>query len=296
MNSPNKNSLGDRPDSSVYVEDLTYLHGFEERLVVIMLGLPARGKSYISKKLRRYLEWIGYTARVFNVGDRRRLVADTKQDASFFDPNSKDMVNVRDRVALDVLDELIDWTKKTRGGRVGIHDATNCTKKRREQLLERLKSETTLNVLFIESICNDTGLIEVNIGMKTKSPDYKNVTKEEAMKDFHERLKNYELAYQELGSGDDDKPYIKLIDVGRQVLANKISGYLPSQIVTFLMNYHIQPRSIWLTRHGESIANTQGILGGDSELSEEGHVYAAALSKFGKKPQIMLKLSPINTY
>lgn len=27
--------------------------------MVIMVGLPARGKTYISKKLTRYLNWIG---------------------------------------------------------------------------------------------------------------------------------------------------------------------------------------------------------------------------------------------
>ena len=27
--------------------------------VVIMVGLPARGKTYMSKKLTRYLNWIG---------------------------------------------------------------------------------------------------------------------------------------------------------------------------------------------------------------------------------------------
>lgn len=27
--------------------------------VIVMVGLPARGKTYISKKLTRYLNWIG---------------------------------------------------------------------------------------------------------------------------------------------------------------------------------------------------------------------------------------------
>lgn len=33
-----------------------------------MVGLPARGKSYLSNKLMRYLRWLEYDVKVFNVG------------------------------------------------------------------------------------------------------------------------------------------------------------------------------------------------------------------------------------
>lgn len=33
------------------------------------------------------------------------------------------------------------------------------------------------------------------------------------------------------------------------------------------MNAHLYPRVIWLTRHGESIDNIHGRIGGDSSLS-----------------------------
>lgn len=36
---------------------------------------------------------------------------------------------MRDELALETLEELIDWLKK--GGRVAIHDATNSTRDRR---------------------------------------------------------------------------------------------------------------------------------------------------------------------
>jgi 6-phosphofructo-2-kinase len=45
------------------------------KLVVVMVGLPARGKSYITKKIQRYLSWQQHETRIFNVGNRRRVVA-----------------------------------------------------------------------------------------------------------------------------------------------------------------------------------------------------------------------------
>jgi len=44
------------------------------KLVLVMVGLPARGKSYITLKLCRYLRWLGFQTRSFNAGDYRREV------------------------------------------------------------------------------------------------------------------------------------------------------------------------------------------------------------------------------
>ena len=45
------------------------------KLVIVMVGLPARGKSYVTKKIARYLNWMQHDTRIFNVGNRRREVA-----------------------------------------------------------------------------------------------------------------------------------------------------------------------------------------------------------------------------
>lgn len=42
------------------------------KLVIVMVGLPARGKSYITEKLCRYLNWLQHEAKIFTVSDRRR--------------------------------------------------------------------------------------------------------------------------------------------------------------------------------------------------------------------------------
>lgn len=46
--------------------------GDQEKIVIPMVGLPARGKSYFSKKITRFLHWLGYSCKIFNVGNYRR--------------------------------------------------------------------------------------------------------------------------------------------------------------------------------------------------------------------------------
>ncbi len=183
------------------------------KLVIIMVGLPARGKSYITKKMHRYLSWQQHNTKIFNVGNRRRIAAgvanpadaspttaekhmdlpaqaasilskgancpeivvqdeptkldlntsadDAKsgekidQSASFFDPKNEAASRLREQVALDTLDELLDYLLHG-GGAVGILDATNSTVHRRQLLVEHIKArEPKLGILFIESVCHD---------------------------------------------------------------------------------------------------------------------------------------------
>ena len=50
----------------------------------------------------------------------------------------------------------------------------------------------------------------------------------------------------------------------------------------YLLNFNLAPRQIWITRHGESVDNVNGKIGGDSDLSVRGTAYAKALTNFIK--------------
>ncbi|KAK3846776.1 MAG: 6-phosphofructo-2-kinase-domain-containing protein [Linnemannia gamsii] len=261
-------------------------HEFGSKLVVIMVGLPARGKSYLVKKLQRYLTWLQYDTKVFNVGNRRRIASkgDNKNGTShshvFFDPKNRAAKEIRDELALESLEELIAWLKQ--GGRVGIHDATNSSRERRKLLLNRLEAEPNCRVLFIESICTDPVVLAHNLTMKLSSPDYEGMDEKQARDDFRKRLENYERAYQTLGEDDEEDgiQYCKLINVGKKVIAYNIQGYLAGQCIFYLMNFNLSPRCIWLTRHGESADNLVGKIGGDAPLSARGKRYGECLSRF----------------
>lgn len=210
------------PDGKIAERDVA------AKLVIIMVGLPARGKSYITKKIQRYLSWQQHDARIFNVGNRRRIAAGMKpkvnptsaddpngvdgrlhaatillngvtqpesdeptvldlnsnseaektvqnlssdpndrifegghdvnkidQSANFFDPTNATAAQLREKVAMDTLDEVLDYLINSHGA-VGILDATNSTLKRRDLLVQKIRErEPKLGILFIESICHD---------------------------------------------------------------------------------------------------------------------------------------------
>ena len=71
-----------------------------------------------------------------------------------------------------------------------------------------------------------------------------------------------------------------MIDVGRKIVSHQIRGFLAAQTVYYLVNFNLSPRQIWITRHGESIDNVNGKIGGNSGLSENGQRYAQALTRF----------------
>ena len=86
--------------------------------VIAMVGLPARGKTYISKKLSRYLKWLGVNTRVFNLGQyRRKIEGYDKPKHDFFDPNNPEGVKVRRQVCEEALRDLCSWIDD--GGEVG---------------------------------------------------------------------------------------------------------------------------------------------------------------------------------
>ncbi|KAI8884997.1 bifunctional 6-phosphofructo-2-kinase/fructose-2,6-bisphosphate 2-phosphatase [Backusella circina FSU 941] len=257
----------------------------------IQVGLPARGKSYIVKKLRRYLNWLQYETRVFNVGNMRRVVETTQeQSAEFFDPENRDGSRIRDEVAMKVLEQLIDWLKQ--GGRVAIHDATNSTIQRRELLIDRLSREPDMKVLLLESVCTDRNVLERNFRLKLSGPDYKDKDHATALSDFRHRVMNYEKAYEAVGDWEEkhDIQYCKLVNVGKKVIAHNISGYLSGQCIFYLMNFNLAERQIFVTRHGESEDNLSGRIGGDAPLSKKGRKFSRALAKFVNEQRIAFAL------
>lgn len=254
--------------------------------VIVMVGLPARGKTYISKKLTRYLNWIGVPTKVFNVGQYRRDAVKSYKNFEFFRPDNEEAMKIRKACAVTALHDVSAYLTQEQG-QVAVFDATNTTRDRREMILSFAK-ENGYKVFFVESICDDPDIIAANITqVKLTSPDYEDCDREEALEDFLKRIECYKTNYLPL---DDERDrslsYIKIFNVGSRYLVNHVLDHIQSRIVYYLMNIHVTPRSIYLCRHGESELNVVGRIGGDSGLSTHGSKFASALAAFIQEQSI----------
>ena len=213
-----------------------------EGLVLVMVGLPARGKSFISQKLQRFLRWRGHPARIFNVGDRRRTTCTAPQDAQFF---SEANVEVRNKIAEGVLHEMIDWLRTGEGygdiGRAAIFDATNSNKFRRANVVDMLRAELPqVKVLFIESVCDDMQTIEINLLQKVRaSPDFEGQDEERALLELRARIREYESQYETL-SPTEGFAFIKLFNLSSRLHLNHVYGRAAKSLVPYMMGIHVR--------------------------------------------------------
>ncbi|GLE03057.1 hypothetical protein PINS_up011936 [Pythium insidiosum] len=251
------------------------------KLMLFLVGLPARGKTFIGHILARHLTWMGHQTQVFNSGEYRRRLVGAHVNHDFWDPHNADSAAIRKRIARQCLDDAIS-ALETDACDCVIFDATNATRNRRRMLREVLLERFKCEMMFIESVYNEAGMIESSINdMKLNSADYAERTLEETADDYRRRIEHYHAVYETMDAEREaNVPFIRVVDVGRQIFANQVYGYLQSRIMFLMANLNLKPRPIWLSRHGESIYNTQKRIGGDSPLSPLGVQYAMQLDRF----------------
>eukprot|EP00512_Aurantiochytrium_limacinum_P005207 CAMPEP_0171498374 /NCGR_PEP_ID=MMETSP0958-20121227/7813_1 /TAXON_ID=87120 /ORGANISM="Aurantiochytrium limacinum, Strain ATCCMYA-1381" /LENGTH=868 /DNA_ID=CAMNT_0012032763 /DNA_START=697 /DNA_END=3303 /DNA_ORIENTATION=+ len=228
------------------------------KLVVVMVGLPARGKSFTARKLKRFLCWRNSRARIFNAGKyrrERRAKSDSDHDsqqegsndnANFFETSNEEGSRVRQEAANRALSDLLAYLSKSKNTAVGIFDATNSTRARRRWIVEQAKG--IASVVFIEVICDDEEVLMENLLSKVRnSPDFEGMDEEKALGDLRARIAAYEKAYEPV---DEDVSYIKIYNMSSKMLANKIYGRLARSILPYMLSLHVGLRPIYFVRAG----------------------------------------------
>ncbi|KAF9482303.1 bifunctional 6-phosphofructo-2-kinase/fructose-2,6-bisphosphate 2-phosphatase [Pholiota conissans] len=249
------------------------------KILVITIGLPARGKTHISRALERYLRWMGVKTQVISLGDYRRktIGGAQKLPPDYFTlegEKSPETMALRKKVS-DGCEQLI-WDYFESGGQVVIYDANNGTRAARHALAEKF-DKAGIHVVMLESLCDNKEIIETNIrSVKISSPDYKGWDPDKAVEDYYTRIRGHEKYYEPLE--ERTWPYIKIINVGEKIILNNIQGYLQSRIVFFLMNIHNRFRTIYFARSGQSLIEHS--YKADSDLSPAGWDYAEKLKDF----------------
>ncbi|KAI8967802.1 6-phosphofructo-2-kinase-domain-containing protein [Mycotypha africana] len=244
-------------------------------VAIIIVGLPARGKTHIARSLCRYLRWMGVSTEVFSIGNYRRNQLGPVPN-EMFDPHNDLASEKMYKIADDCLEDMIQWLQQGEGHQVGIYDGNNGLESRRQEIYDRLIA-LDIHALFIESICDKPSVVLENIlSVKISSPDYVGWDPEKAMQDYNHRIEQCESKYETISNLS--LPFVKLMNVGERIIVNNVQGYLQTRVVYFLMNLHNTPRTIYFARAGES--TRPGMFKVDAELSEEGQLYANRLCQF----------------
>ncbi|KAM0287420.1 hypothetical protein ACHAQH_000370 [Verticillium albo-atrum] len=236
------------------------------RIAIVMVGLPARGKT------------LGVKTRIFHLGDyRRATVGDggTVPEDYFFPNASPASVILRQKILKKCREDIYAWLNHE-NGQVAIYDAVNPTAGGRRSLAKEF-AKHDVQTLFIESFVDDESILLDNArNVKISSPDFSGMDPDDAaelyLKRIDMKIPTFEIMEEK------ELNYIRMINAGRRFFYNNLSfNYLSHRIVFYLTNLHIKSRTTFFARAGTT--TEEDSYKADAPLSEQGKSYAAKMSE-----------------
>lgn len=179
-----------------YVDlDYSLLFG-QSPFIFVMVGLPALGKSTISKQLKEFFNrFDNLKSKIYNAGLTRRKNQENN-DASFFDSNNIEGNILRERYVDITINNLIDdiLTNKIN---IGFLDATNSTASRRKRMIDVIIDKVPNPTIILMNVVNNNPLKnDFNIACKTKNMDYLLKNYYDSIRDFKIRTSHYMQIYE----------------------------------------------------------------------------------------------------
>lgn len=256
----------------------------EKRYVVVMVGLPARGKTFIAQKLARILAWLGHGAVVHNLqaAYRASLQPPRRLQLSDFDfrDDGSDTFSCYMRALDNVGEQVREFFSK--GGLVAFVNDDFVSKRVREEIERRVGCHAH-ETIYVE-ITRDAEINIQNDLEKILNPrEFGHVGSEAALTEardkFYERVQLLRAQYTPVK--ETARSYIQLHN-SVHLQAFNVRGYLPSRLTSVLLNLGTQKQRypIYFSRHGESTYNLEDRIGGDPPLSEKGMRDAQHLRDF----------------
>ncbi|KAM0324061.1 hypothetical protein ACHAQA_008249 [Verticillium albo-atrum] len=236
------------------------------RIAIVMVGLPARGKT------------LGVKTRIFHLGDyRRATVGDggaVPEDYFFANPSPASVI-LRQKILKKCREDIYAWLNHE-NGQVAIYDAVNPTAGGRRSLAKEF-AKHDVQTLFIESFVDDESILRDNArNVKISSPDFSGMDPDEAaelyLKRIDMKIPTFEIMEEK------ELNYIRMINAGRRFFYNNLSfNYLSHRIVFYLTNLHIKSRTTFFARAGTT--TEEDSYKADAPLCEQGIAYAAKMSE-----------------
>lgn len=243
----------------------------ERKLCIVMVGLPARGKSVIATKLKENLEKDDIHVQVFNNGDvRRRLLPENTSHAEFYDPNNARCMALREEIALVNIYEAKEFLRGK--GQVAVLDATNSMIARRRKIECHLAE---FPIFYVECINEDKDLVAASIARKTRGYEFSHLSEEEAFKSLLDRIEMFKKSYVPL---DGETNFVTIDSVRNKILRERVSAVIPyyPRVRDILVSDWV--KNLFLIRHGQTYFNLEYRIGGNSGLTEKGRSQARAMA------------------
>ncbi|KAF3483609.1 6-phosphofructo-2-kinase/fructose-2,6-bisphosphatase [Arthroderma uncinatum] len=208
------------------------------RIVIITVGLPARGKT------------LGVKTRIFHLGDYRRATVGPGGELPedyFFANASASSVLLRQKIVKRCREDIYRFLNHE-NGQIAIYDAVNPLA---------------------------AGRISLSREFAKQDIEYVGWNSQDAVKDYLARISARIPLFETMQ--EIELNYIKMFNAGeRMMINNRGFGYLHHRIVFYLLNLHIKNRRTYFVRAGTSMEADS--YKADSPLSSIGEDYARKMT------------------
>mmetsp|Transcript_1230 Transcript_1230/g.3000 ORF Transcript_1230/g.3000 Transcript_1230/m.3000 type:complete len:503 (+) Transcript_1230:106-1614(+) len=274
-----------------------------DRVAIVMVGLPGSFKTLLCKRMASYLEFFhSLHVKRFTVSEYLRT--STGRSTAEHTEDGRSSVEacwgsaLNDLKAFFLSDsqlaasgeeegEALDEESGSSGpppGCVGFLDALNLSRGVRKQVSEELNA-IGVRTVFVESIANEPSVVRACfLATYRRSSEYKDLPESEALEKFEHHRDELAKMYEEIDAQSDEAElsWVKLTNL-QTIVIHRVRTYISGRLVQFLLNFHPFPRTIYLSRHGQSEYNDRGKVGGDSNLTARGTEYAQRLAKYAEE-------------
>lgn len=247
------------------------------KLYIVMMGLPARGKSTLAIRLRDAFRRDRIPTRIFNNGNLRRIYMPLHETSlsEFYSPGNTSAAEARKKIAGINMKRARSYLRGA--GQIAILDATNASRERRKMIEDFLRDYP---ILFIECVNEDEEILGLNIMEKTKLPDFSHLDSRTAKAEFIKRINYYRLVYSPLAA---ERNYVRLDSLHNRILEEKHSDTISlyPRIRDYLVTDVV--KNLFLIRHTETNFNIVSRIGGNPSLTPKGIAQAQSLGCFFRK-------------